>query len=257
MNANIRRQLIVVAAASLSMICASIASANPFATGIGVQFAAGGTPLTSGQSAGVVSQSNFNSLAGLNFSSQSLNDSNGNGTTATLTGGTGTNYSNGGPNSNTDQILNSGLLNGSNAPYTFTVNNVPYASYSLIVYELDNSPRTEGTVLGTGTPIGNPGAVYLESPAPYPGSPSYTYVKGMSNDPTNPTNNGNYVEFTNLHGSTLNFTIAIPANGPGDGNANVFINGFQIINNTPEPSTFILGGIGLAGLFAVARRRKN
>ena len=70
MNANLRRHLLALSAISLTLAFASLASANPFATGIGVQFYNNGTSLTPSQTAGLVPQANFNSLAGNTFVNQ-------------------------------------------------------------------------------------------------------------------------------------------------------------------------------------------
>ena len=258
MNAKIFRHALTSCAALVVLALATTAFAIPI--GVGVQFIGntgyGSASLNPTDVAGVVPQANYNSLAGSVFSGTPLVDSNGAATSATLSvnGGAGNTWGNGTP-SGTDQTLNSGLLNNP-ALTTFTVANVPYSTYSLIVYELDNSPRTQGTALGS-TVAGNSSAVYLESPTPYPGSPGYTYLQGTSVDPANPTGNGNYVEFTNLHSGSLTFSVQATGAGPGDGGQNIFVNGFQIVNNTPEPSTFVLAALGLTGLLIAARRRRK
>lgn len=95
------------------------------------------------------------------------------------------------------------------------------------------------------------GTFRLNSPAMGAGNPLAT---GLAQD-TNPANvagNFNYARFNGLmaDGSgniTLNFGIS-------QANANDFaINGFQLVQQVPEPSSALLGGLGL---LALLRRRR-
>ncbi len=239
---------------------------------IGVQFP-NGSALTATQVAGVVPQDNFNTLTlGVSgFSPATLNDNNGSLTTATLTTtATPSTYPTSAGNATPDNILNSNVLNsgpgisgGNPAPAgtdvtggqnaSFTISGVPYSSYDLIVYELDNAARTEGTTVGSTT-------YWLGSPNATSASP-YVYTQGVGATYTTPTITANYVEFTNLSGSTLTFTLTVPTAGSlgavsYGSNANIFINGFQIVS-VPEPSSIVLLGIGVGGLLAARLLRRN
>jgi hypothetical protein len=237
------------------------------AASIGVQFQGGGVALTSGETAGLVPQANFNVVTGSNHTSPiALNNSAGGASGATLTDNTGGTYvTQGGPApyaGTYDETLNSGLVNGTGT-HTFTISNIPYSSYNLIVYELDDSGRQEGTAIGSS--VTGPTAVWLLGPsgnsANYADGNSatpYTYIQATSNTQNSPTTGADYVEFTNLSSGTLSFSVVAPGGGGGDNNGNVFVNGFEIVQITPEPSSIValvgLCGMGLFGLIRYRRR---
>ncbi len=250
--------------AALAVACLIVGASASIATAasIGVNFEGGGnngspaSSVSTGATAGIVPQTNWNNYPGSGGTLSSLVNSAGNTTAASVTvsSASGTySVSNGGSPVPVggDQQLNDGFIytNGSN-PTTVAISGIPYANYSVYVYELnDASGRIDVTTLGSTT-------YYGSAPDPIDanhvsGSPNtYLYTQTTSTNSGSPTSGSDYVLFTGLHGSSQSLTVYAPT-------SNGYISGIQISQYTPEPSSFILCGLGAAGLFLVARRRRK
>lgn len=188
-------------------------------------------------------QSNYNNVSSTP-NNLILNDAIGAATTATLTlpGGVSFGAITAVAPSGPDEKLNRGGVFGNFSDFSLTLRNIPYASYSIVVYSLAQQGDLRGiTVDGT--------TYYSRSPAPsaigyvdfLPGTP-YLYTQATSTDLGSPTRDSNYMLFAGLTGA--NQTIFVT----GDSQRNV--SGLQIVATIPEPSTLImlLGGLSLLGL---------
>jgi len=147
---------------------------------------------------------------------------------------------------NPDEKLNSGYGYGVNADWSFTISNIPYPVYNLIVYDLGrNVGDVKGiTVAGTTYYTSSPnltGSGYLDNNASTP----YIYTVSTSTNQALPTLQSNYVIFSGLSGGSQ----VVAVQGP------LFreINGFQIVS-VPEPSRLML--LGVAALLGLRRYRR-
>ena len=143
----------------------------------------------------------------------------------------------------TDEVLNNGVLSANiGGTLSFTVTNVPYAAYSVVVYDLAASrascspsrPAGSASSPSVPTPVS---AGYLDGNAATP----FTYLQGTGLSAATATANADYVLFPLLTGSTLTIS-AVATSG------NAQIAGFQIINAVPEPSTYALALLGGAAV---------
>ena len=148
-----------------------------------------------------------------------------------------------------DETLNNTRANSSATSWSFSLTGITYASYSIVVYDLQFGAGAElGIDVGglnyyTSSPDYT-AAGYLDDNAATP----YTYTQGTSTNSAAPTALGDYVVFTNLSGSSQTVTLT----GFGGGER---IGGFQIVQTVPEPSTWAMLGLGVAGLGFTLRRR--
>ena len=131
-----------------------------------------------------------------------------------------------------DEKLMSGFLD-TNA--SITISGIPYASYDVYAYFNRTGPIQSSTVSdGTTT--------YSFTNLPYTG----LYVQTTDTGAGNPT--ANYAIFSGKTGASV--TITNP----------LYLNGIQIVEATapiPEPSTFLLGALGMLGLGFVGWRRRS
>jgi len=187
-------------------------------------------------------------------SSLVLGDSNGATTTARLSGGNGVSFSTqtqtfAGP----DEALNLSYAGGFGGSFSFTLTNIPYATYSLVVYDLGLSTNsiqsvtalsTVTTTFYTSSP--NPtGAGYIDGNSSTP----FTYTQGTGTTQATATTNADYVVFPALTGTNLTFVMS-------GYSGSTLVRGFQIVNAVPEPSTWVLGMGGIA-MFGVAFYRRR
>jgi hypothetical protein len=141
-----------------------------------------------------------------------------------------------------DEIFNS-YLSGGNVTSNMTIKNLPAGSYDLIIYAdwywggSVAYPVTQ--TVGTGLA----GTVYVNTP-------EIQIAGGLVQD-TDLGNNGsikgNWMRINGLTPTAgeLGFRLGDGANGP--------YNGFQLVNTIPEPSSVLLGGLGV---LALLRRRR-
>lgn len=216
----------------------------------------GGSPaisLLATDLAGVVPAGGYNNVPSANTASPlALQDADGLATTMTLaiTGSVGPYSTISGAGINPqggDEKLNTGFLAGNS---TLTLSAIPYASYDLYVYTLnDNESRIQTTTVG--------GLSYYQDP---PNAASrvdqninttYPYTLATSTSLGSPTANANYVRFTGLSGAAQTVTVFASGNG--------YINGFQVVA-TPEPTAIHIaaaGGLALLGLRRRGAKRQS
>lgn len=236
-----------------SLVVLAALAANTFAASIGVNFEGGGNgvgaiSMASTDVAGVVPQANFNNEPGNSGTSVGLNDATGHSTTALLTYSASGTYSVGQASPvGGDQELNDGFIYGNGS---VTVTGVPYHMYDVYVYELnDAAGRVETTTMGTTNYYG---AAASPQDANHVSGSANTYLYTQSvqtNVAGTPTANGDYALFANVTGGSFTFTDSAPGNG--------YLNGFQIVQVVPEPSSVVLVCCGAVGAFVMAIRRRR
>jgi hypothetical protein len=248
---------------SLTFVACILFSASAsWAGSIGINFVGNGagpgnghtTTLTSGMAAGVVPVTNYNNVTGSGSTVALVDNSNNAAGSITFSGG-GTYTTSPTAPVGGDEILNNGDVYGTT---TGTVT-VPAAfaqgkGYDVYLYtENDANGRDTTTSL---TPLAGSTTTYYyaqisgASAGQVDGSGNYTYLKA-----TNSTNSSdfsqvaNYALFSGLHAASFSFSTSATNNGA--------LSGIEIVQATPEPSTFILGGIAAAGLLIAVRRRRK
>ena len=201
--------------------------------------------LPSAAVAGVVPQANWNNRNEGNFNpGTDLVDSNG-GTLVGTTASVSTQWTNGVANHGSasgDQILmNGGLDGGNTTTLSMTVNNVPYALYDVYVYfDGGNTSGLNGTY--TADDGVAPQSALGTDNSNWNTTPGFVLDTGSG---------GNYLVFSGLTGSNLTVSSLPTVTG---GVTRAPLNGIQIVEVVPEPSTSILALLGLVGF--VARRRR-
>lgn len=253
----IKRALVLVAVVTLGLNIAARAGS------IGGNFTTYSIALAATDSAGAAAfaQMNWNNILSppANFI---LHDDTGTATTATVTTSPGIasvllsgSYISGG-GAGADERLNMGAAAaGSSATdWSFTLNNIPYASYSLVVYDLSfldgavSGITAAGVTFFTSSP-NSAGPGYIDDD---PATP-FTYTQSVSTDPAMPTPLSNYVVFAGLTGTSQTVAISrlsgiLPYGAVG---------GFQIVQTVPEPSTCAMLGLGILGLVGCRRYRRG
>jgi hypothetical protein len=225
------------------------------ADSIGVNFGTNNGTLGSAAIAGAspFAQANFNNIQQpFNATAFNLNDNNGTATTASLIcQNSGYAYIIITP-AGADELLNSQCFIGDGTNnWSFTISGIPYAAYSLIVYDLASGGQRQGVnVEGTTFYSSSPfpvAAGYLDQNAATP----FTYRQATSTVSTAPTLNSDYVVFTGLTGDSQTVNMIGFSASP---TSFVMATGFQIVA-VPEPSVTALGALGLVSLVLLKRRR--
>lgn len=208
--------------------------------------------LVPGDVAGVVPASNWNNVSGAAGTGSTLVNDSGAASGATLdwTGQATWSWERSGDPvpANADGSMFNGYLDttGNDGNHTFTVANVPFALYDVIVYVDGEFNLTPGRPLRANINPGGSGDnpatdVWVSDTLNWNG----TYTQGTGTDLASATEGANYVRFSGI--TQDNFGIFVEAE-----TFRAAINGFQIVE-VPEPGT---GLLALLGLGLAARRRR-
>jgi hypothetical protein len=225
----------------------AVAASPAAAQSIGIDFVGGGnggavTPMASSESAGVVAQTNWNSLSGASGSASSLVASTGAATTVAVSWTSTNTWNTGIADTPGDNRLMKGYLDNSfGNPTTVSVTGLSLSVYDVIVY-IDGDNGTEARS-GDYTI----GATTLGATDPANTNFAGSYVLGT-----------NYLRFSGLTASSFTLT-ATPLAGPSQARAP--INGVQIVSAgsavVPEASTALLAAPALLGMAAMVARRRR
>lgn len=234
------------------MLCSLAASAQ--AASIGINFGAGRAEasLGSGDSAGVVAQTNWNNASGGSGSLTVLNTDNGSASGAAVTWATDEQWSHGTGVTDPNATLLNGWISANNntAPdASIDITSIPFAVYDLYVY-MNHDRETEDVDI-TG-PFGTFRLHETDGDIDVDITASVTWVQQTATADGDATQEGNYALFSGLTDTNLNLILGTAgAEGSLDRGA---ITGIQIVEAIPEPSTSLLALI--AGIGALSRRRR-
>jgi len=212
---------------------------------IGVQFKGDGTALTSGQTAGVVAQANWNVQTTQTAIATPLLDSTGatTGVIYTLSASFAEKWNTGTGSTTPNRTLLSGKIGNNAVPATLSINLsglTDGTGYDFYLYTVsDNNTRSDISAGGT--------TYYITDQN---GGVDYTgvFVQGTSTNSAARTT-ANYVKFSGLASSGGNLTISI-----NEVDYHVGYNGFQI-QAVPEPATWALLAFSLTSVVIFRRRR--
>ncbi|MBI1370771.1 MAG: hypothetical protein GC162_19215 [Planctomycetes bacterium] len=242
-------------------------------TSIGINFGSDQQALAASDVAGHVSveQANWNNAAGASGSVANLvsNLNVNTGAAVSWSGSTNT-FAIGGTATNGDQKMMKGYLDTSSSSTTsVTVSNIAFHNYDVYVY-FDGSNGNEWrkgtyTIAGFGTQDGedsenrdfitdvNDNAFQLPVPT---GTGNLAYAERIDYWNTAGNNDeGNFLVFHNVTGSSFTLTALAGAHGNTNGNAGrAPINGIQIVGVVPTPAA-LPAGLALIGLLALRRDR--
>ena len=223
------------------------ASAARAATVIGVNFTGSNFESVTGTT-GVVPQSGWNNESGSSGTSVAVTDSvGGAGGSLTWNAPNGV-YGGGTPTTPTEELYVGWLDNFGSPATTVSLSNLPSSitgsggnnPYDVYLYIGDETAGRGGTYTVNGT------SEVLISNGTYT---SFTPITpGASSSGT-----GNYYEFTNVTGTTLNISAVVTDNG-----FRASLDGFQVASAAavPEPATLGLVAAGGLGLLLLGKRRK-
>lgn len=147
-------------------------------------------------------------------------------------------------------LSHAAVVNGANPLGTFTLNNVPSGTYNLFLYGA-NFDGTRGAAFGIstggGTAVGGFTSAINPNAAPT-GNALNAFILGQT-----------YVEFTGVVpvGGVISGSWGA-VNNPNSGlSGEGDFNGLQLqVAAAPEPGTLAMLGLGIAGVFALRRRKK-
>ncbi|MGC6427018.1 MAG: hypothetical protein ACON5H_08495 [Akkermansiaceae bacterium] len=195
---------------------------------IGINFGAGrdDASMAATDEAGFLPQTNWNNAAGASGGALALNDASGNDSGATVTWATDEEWSIGtGPADGNGRLLNGWVsANNNNAPdATITIENIPFASYTLYVY-FNHDRGTEDVDLSEANgafPAFRAHENDTDILAPV------TLVEQLLTADGDDTQQGNFASFSNLSAANLEIVMA-PA-GPAGSTDRGAITGIQIV----------------------------
>lgn len=222
------------------------ASESRASTVIGVNFTGSNFVSVTGTT-GVVPQNRWNNVSSSSGTDAVTTASGGSGGTLTYNAPNGV-YA-GGPTTTPTEDLYAGWLDNFGSPgTTVSLSNLPSSitgsggnnPYDVYLCISDDSAGRGGTYTVNGT------SEVLISNGTY--SSFAPITPGASSSGT-----GNYYEFTNVTGTTLNISAVVTGNG-----YRAPLNGFQVVSAAavPEPATLGLVAAGGLGLLLVGKRRK-
>jgi len=240
-------------------------SANASSIGINMGADAGGlgspeeaiqNVLPSGTSAGVVPQTNWNNKTASNHAATTVTDDTGFMLATTVQ--INTSWTNGNVAhdlADGDRIMmNSGIDNGG-GPQGATIEGITFALYDVYVYYDGGSDDMRGGSYQVWDSDNSDAVLAAQSgydSATFDGT--YIQATGDGTDGMGGSTDTNYVKLTGLTASNIKIRSIADQLGGGDVTKRAPINGFQIVEVVPEPSTTAL--LGLGGLALIFRRRK-
>ena len=214
------------------------------------------------QSAGAVFVPNWNNIIPVqNVTVNNLIDDTGAATSASISYSFNNTWSanNAAPGGGSDADMMSGYIDNTHNQGPISISDIPYAEYELRIYHNTDSPGTMGFTVDDGNTsttyyshmtVDNGGNYPLAGPDPFGGSAGFV---GSQDTNSGSATDSNYTLFTGLTGSSLSIQGVSGTNGDGRARPN----GFQITGEIPEPTTFVLAGLGFLCLAGVRRRRRR
>jgi len=245
--------------ALFSAIIAGLAfagSAN--AASIGVNVGATGQEIGTSATAGVVAQNNWNDRTGGGSGLAQVTDDSGTLLATQVSVQTSWSYTTGAGNSDANHTLMNGALDNNGGEMGFTVTNVPYALYDVIIYHEGGSDAGRGGAFFVRDTDSGDAIIATQDSydvTTFSGTfvdASTVGVGGTGIDSEGNAVNSNYVRFSGL--TATNIKIRSLANLIGNpATPRAPIAGMQIVE-VPEPSSLAL--IGLGGLMMIKRRKR-